>query len=36
MALAAESEEPEVVAENLQLLFDWLAIERERARHRVI
>ena len=31
MPLAAESEEPELVAENLQLLFDWLARERERA-----
>jgi hypothetical protein len=31
MLLAAESEEPEVVAENLQLLFDWIARERERA-----
>jgi hypothetical protein len=30
MPLTAESE-PEVVAENLQLLFDWIATERERA-----
>jgi hypothetical protein len=29
--LAAESEEPELVAETLQLLFDWIARERERA-----
>src|SRR5262249_554539 len=31
MPLAAESEEPEVVAETLQQLFDWIARERERA-----
>jgi hypothetical protein len=31
MPLATESEEPEAVAENLQLLFDWIASERERA-----
>jgi hypothetical protein len=31
MPLTAESEEPQVVAENLQLLFDWIASERERA-----
>jgi hypothetical protein len=31
MPLAAESAEPELVAENLQRLFDWIARERERA-----
>jgi len=31
MPLAAESAEPGFVAENLQLLFDWIAEERERA-----
>src|SRR5215831_14734448 len=31
MPLAAESEERELVAETLQLLFDWIARERERA-----
>jgi len=31
MPLAAESAEPESVAETLQLLFDWIARERERA-----
>ncbi|HMF28089.1 MAG TPA: hypothetical protein VKE42_04915 [Candidatus Cybelea sp.] len=31
MPLAVESEEPGFVAENLQLLFDWIARERERA-----
>ena len=31
MALRAESEEPELVAENLQILSDWLTRERERA-----
>ena len=31
MALTAESEEPELVAESLQLLFDWIARERARA-----
>ena len=30
MPLAAESAEPELVAESLQLLFDWIARERER------
>jgi hypothetical protein len=29
--LAAESEEPELVVETLQRLFDWIATERERA-----
>jgi hypothetical protein len=29
--LAAESAEPELVAETLRLLFDWIARERERA-----
>jgi hypothetical protein len=31
MPLAGGSAEPEVVAENLQILFDWIARERERA-----
>src|SRR5215469_14791586 len=31
MPLAAESAEPELVAESLQLLFDWIRRERERA-----
>ena len=31
MPLTAESAEPELVAESLQLLFDWIATERERA-----
>jgi hypothetical protein len=31
MPLTAESEEPELVAETLQRLFDWIARERERA-----
>jgi hypothetical protein len=31
MPLTAESEEPGFVAENLQLLFDWITEERERA-----
>jgi hypothetical protein len=31
MPLTTESEEPELVAKSLQLLFDWLASERERA-----
>jgi hypothetical protein len=31
MLLAAESAEPELVAETSQLLFDWIARERERA-----
>ena len=31
MPLLAESAEPELVAESLQLLFDWIARERERA-----
>jgi len=31
MPLRAESAEPELVAESLQMLFDWIARERERA-----
>jgi len=31
MPLLAESAEPELVAESLQQLFDWIARERERA-----
>ena len=31
MPLTAESAEPELVAESVQLLFDWIATERERA-----
>jgi hypothetical protein len=31
MPLAAESAEPELLAENLQMLVDWIARERERA-----
>jgi hypothetical protein len=31
MPLAPESAEPELVAENLQILSDWLTTERERA-----
>jgi hypothetical protein len=31
MPLAGESAEPELVAETLQQLFDWIAGERERA-----
>ena len=31
MPLRAESADPEPVAENLQLLYDWIARERERA-----
>jgi hypothetical protein len=31
MPLTAESEEPEYIAESLQLLSDWIARERERA-----
>jgi hypothetical protein len=31
MPLAAESAEPELVAETLQLLFDWIVRERKRA-----
>jgi hypothetical protein len=31
MALAAESAEPELVAETLRRLFDWITRERERA-----
>jgi hypothetical protein len=31
MPLRAESADPESVAENLRLLFDWITTERERA-----